>query len=266
MIEVLQNKNSATRLQVLVEIALSGSAARQRAIAEKLGITPQAVSDYIRQLAEEKLLSVKERNTYSITIEGVNWMLRMTRELNAFIAEASSAVRNITTCAAIAESNLSKGQKVGLSMKDGVLVATATRGKGARGTVVSAARAGQDVGVTGIEGLVDLTRGKISVLEIPAIQAGGSARVDIARLKKLTSGRRHVGSIGIEALAALRRAGREPGYAYGACEAAMEQARCGLSPLIAVSSDAVPDLVKRLQESGLEHEVINLASGSRAGR
>lgn len=258
MIELLQNKNSSTRFQVLVEIALSGPGVSQRNIATKLGITPQAVSEYIRQLVDEKLLSARGRQSYSISIEGVNWMLRMSRELSAFLAEAASAVRNITTCAAIADSDLAKGQVVRLLMRDGILMATAEKGRGAKGTATSSARAGEDVGISNIEGLVELTRGKITLLEVPTIMDGGSKNTDLTRLKKLARNGAQAGAVGIEALAAMRKSGIQPRYTYGVAAAAIEQARCGLPFVIVAASDALPELVRKLRDSELEHEVIPL--------
>ena len=49
MVEILRNKNLATRFQILVEIARSGPNIQQRDIAGKLGVTPQAISEYIKQ-------------------------------------------------------------------------------------------------------------------------------------------------------------------------------------------------------------------------
>jgi predicted transcriptional regulator len=40
---------AATKFLVLVEIAASGPNMHQRSIAEKLGITPQAIAKYFRQ-------------------------------------------------------------------------------------------------------------------------------------------------------------------------------------------------------------------------
>lgn len=64
MIEVLQNKNSATRFQIMAEIASAGPNIHQKNIALKLGISPQAVSEYVRQLSEEKLLTAESRSSY----------------------------------------------------------------------------------------------------------------------------------------------------------------------------------------------------------
>ncbi len=76
MIEVLRNKNQATRLQILVEIANSGPAIQQRDIAERLDITPQAISNYISQLTTERMLISEGRSTYRITNKGVGWIIK----------------------------------------------------------------------------------------------------------------------------------------------------------------------------------------------
>jgi putative transcriptional regulator len=259
MLEILQNKNSATRFQILVEIASSGPAIRQRNIASKLGISPQAVSEYIKQLTAEELVSEADHSSYKITIEGVNWMLKMLRELNDFLSDSTLAIKNITTCAAIAESALRQGQAVGLKMINGLLFATSKLETAAKGITVTAAKAGEDVGVSHIEGLVELIRGKIIVLEVPAVQKGGSRKVDLRKLKTYLANEQQTGVIGIEALAASRLAGIEPRYLFGVTEAAIEQARCGLSFTVVSTSDAIPELVRKLRENNLDYEVVSLA-------
>jgi len=258
MIEVLQNKNSATRFQIMAEIASAGPNIHQKNIALKLGISPQAVSEYVRQLSEEKLIAAESRSSYKISIEGVNWMLKIVRELNDFLAEATTAVKNITTCAAIAENDIARGQAVSLQMKGGLLIATTKKGAGAKGVAVTGAKAGEDVGVSHIEGLVSLKKGKIIVLEVPTVQKGGSRKIDLSRLKALVKGRQQVGAIGIEALASLRKAGIEPRYLYGVVDAAIELARCGLPVTIVATSDVIPEVIKKLRENGLDYEMVSL--------
>ena len=84
MIEVLRNKNLTTRFQILVEIANSGPNIQQRDIANKLDITPQAVSDYIAQLIKDKMLTSEGRSSYRVTNEGVNWIIKALRELSSY--------------------------------------------------------------------------------------------------------------------------------------------------------------------------------------
>lgn len=260
MVEILQNKNSATRFQIMVEIAASGARVKQRNIAAKLRISPQAISDYIHQMANEKLIEATDRYHYRVSPKGVDWMLKMLRELNDYTAQASRAVTNITVCAALAENDLVRGQPVGLKMKNGLLFATDKHERGAKGIAVTDAKQGEDVGVSDIEGLVELTRGKVTILEVPSIQEGGSRQVDLAKLKAQLNQQRQIGAIGIEALAALRRAGIEPSYLFGVAEAAIEEAMCGLSSVIVCTSDATSGLIRQLQENGLGCKIINLAA------
>lgn len=261
MIEILQSKNAATRFQILVEVAASGPNVHQRAIAEKLGITPQAVSEHFQQLQKEGLLLATNRSNYRVSATGVNWVLRMLRELNDYVSLAEKAVTNITVCAAIAESDLAEGQKVGLTMKEGLLFAVPRPGGGATGIAMSSARQGEDIDVSNIEGVIDLPRGNVTILQVPAIQRGGSRHTDLKRLErevKLIRSRK-TGAIGLEALIALRRIAVEPDYFYGVAEAVIEATRCGLPFLVVCSADAVPGLVKRLQDEKVEYREADIS-------
>ena len=259
MVEILQNKNAATRFQILVEIATSGPGIQQKSIAVKLGLTPQAISDYIQQLVKDDLVVSGGRSYYRVSAKGVNWMLKILRELRDYASTVEQAVTNITVCAAIADADINKGQAVGLKMKDGLLFATARINSGARGIAVSSVRRGEDVDVASIEGLVELTRGRITILQVPGIQKGGSRQVDLKLLKARVSSSQQVGAIGIEALVSLRRIDIEPRYLYGVTEAAIEAARCGLSFTVVCTDDAIPGLIKRLQqEEELSYELIDL--------
>ena len=262
MIEILQNKYSATRFEIMVEISASGPNVQQRQIAAKLGITPQAVSDYIHKMVDDGFVISSGRSSYRVSVKGVNWMLEMLREMRDYLGHVTKVITDITTCAAIAETDLKRGQRVGLKMKDGILFATADAGKGATGVSVSNVRQGEDADITHIEGLVQLQRSKVTVLQIPSISRGGSRAVDMRALKSCMAGSTHIGAIGIEALVALRRAGVEPQYLYGVTEAAIEAVQCGLPVAIVCTADAMPRLVKRLQEESLEYEIIDLSKKS----
>jgi putative transcriptional regulator len=258
MTEILQNKNSATRFRILVEIAASGPSIQQKSIAVKLGVTPQAISDYIQQLLKEDLVISTGRAFYRLSPKGVNWMLKVLRELRDYAARVEQAVTNITVCAAIAEQSVERGQAVGLKMKGGLLFATSQIDSGARGIAISSVSQGEDVDVADIEGLVELVKGMVTILQVPNITRGGSRQVDLARLRARISNNQPVGAIGIEALVSLRRVAVEPGYLYGVTEAAVEAAHCGLSFTIVGTDEAIPGLIKRLQEEGLNYEIVDL--------
>jgi len=258
IVEILQNKNAATRFQIMVEIAASGPSIPQKSIAAKLGVTPQAISDYIQQLTDEKLIVSMGRSSYKVSTKGVNWKLQILRELRSYIASVQNVVTNITVCAAIAACDIESGQRVGLKMKDGLLMATDQTNGDARGIAVSAAKQGEDIDVANIEGLVELTRGKVTILQVPAIQKGGSKQTDTGKLKDYISDNKQLGTIGIEALISLRKINVEPRYLYGVVDAAIEAAQCGLPFTAVVTDDATPEFMKKLQEKGVDYTLIDL--------
>ena len=261
MVEILRNKNLATKFQMLVEIANSGPNIQQRDIAKRLDITPQAISDYIKQLVKEGLLTTDGRSKYQVTSTGVNWIIRVLKELRQYHTFIEKSITNISVSAAVAESDVSEGQAVGLEMKEGLLFATGEVGERARGVACSDARAGEDIGISNINGIVSLEIGKITILKVPGIQRGGSRMVDIDRLKSEIGGRRLIGAIGIEALVALKQLDAKLVYAYGVTEAAVEAAKSGLCPLIVCVEDETSRVLSRLEEENIGYELIDLTRG-----
>ena len=257
MVDILRNKNLTTRFQILVEIADSGPNVQQRDIARKLGITPQAVSDYTAQLIKEGMLISASRSSYRVTNEGVNWIIKSLKELSGYSTFVEKAVTNISICTAVAECDLRKGQKVGLGMKDGLLFATDLLNEGATGVAVSNANKDEDVGITNIEGIVALQVGRITILRVPGIQKSGSRKVDLNRLRRETKGKPFISAIGIESYVALRKAGARF-YMYGATEAAIEAAKSGLNPLVVCVENETSALIKRLEEEKISYELLDI--------
>ena len=258
MVEILRNKSLATRLQILVVIAGSGPAVQQQEIARRLAITPQAVSDYVAQLIKDGLLTADGRSSYKVTSEGVNWIVRMLRELRSYTSFVEKVITNISVCTAIAESELSRGETVGLKMKSGLLYATSGATSGARGVTTSDARAGEDVGVTKIEGIVRFKLGTVTILSVPSVSKGGSRNVDFARLRHEVKGRPFVGALGIEALVTLERL-QVDFHKYGVREAVIEAAHCGLQPVVVCSEDETSGLITRLEEADIGYRIADMA-------
>jgi putative transcriptional regulator len=260
MIEVLRNKNLTTRFQILVEIANAGPAVQQREIAQNLNITPQAVSDYIAQLSGEGLLASEGRAHYRVTNQGVNWIIKTLRELGEYNAFIQRAITDLSVCAAIAKDDLKKGQKVGLEMKDGLLLASASRKRGASGTTIDRARAGEDVGISGIEGIVPLEVGRVTILRMPGIQRGGSKKINYDILKQHLAKSNMVAALGLEALAALRKTRSEFQH-YGAAAAAIEAAKSGLKPLVVCVDSEAADLIARLEKERIAYQLFDAEGG-----
>jgi len=258
MVEILRNKNLATKFQILVEIASGGPNIQQRDIAQKLKVTPQAISDYIGQLTKEGLITSDGRSRYKVTAAAVDWIIKVQREMRNYSAFVEKAINNISICAAIADCDLVKRQPVGLEMKDGLLFASDKLDRGARGIVCSNAKAGSEVGVSNIEGIVSLEMGEVTILKVPGIQRGGSQAIEPQKLKSIISGATLVGAIGIEALVALKHVDAGFVYAYGVMVAAIEAAHSGLNSVVVCVDDMTSSLINRLEEANVSYKLIDL--------
>jgi len=259
MAQILTSKNLATKFQILLEVVANQPNVQQKDIAGKLDITSQAVSEYVRELIKDGWLSSQGRSRYRVTSEGVDWILRMARQLHSYSSFVSKVVSDISTSTAIADGDLSVGQPVSLYMEGGLLfAAVAVSDKGASGIAVSGARKGEDVGVSNVEGVIKLDVGKVTVGEVPNVQEGGSRSTGLARLKGEVDRAKLVGAIGVEALVALKQIGVKPDYVYGVREAAIEAAYCGLAFLVVCAQDGVSALVQRLREENLDCEIVDL--------
>jgi putative transcriptional regulator len=259
MAQILRSKNLATKFQILLEIAASQPNIQQRDIAKKLNITSQAVSEYVKELIADGWLSSQGRSRYKVTREGVDWILRMARQLQSYTSFVSKVVSDISISTAIADGDLSVGQAVSLYMKDGLLFASdISRDEGARGVAVSEAKKDEDVGISNVEGVIKLKTGKVTIAEVPNVQEGGSKNTDLVELKQEVDKAKLVGFIGMESLAALKQLGIKPDYAYGVKEAAVEAAYRGSPFLVICAEAAVPSLVQRLQEENLDYKIVAL--------
>lgn len=262
MANVLQSKRESSRFQILVEIAAHQPNLRQKEVAGKLGVTPQAISEYIKELVADGLVTTDGRMRYSITKEGVEWLLENAAELKRYARVVmEEIISHVSVWTAIAESDLAEGERVSLEMRGGLLYANKKEGIDASGVVISEAVAGEDVGVSDLRGLISLDEGHITLCKVPRVQMGGSRKVDLKLLERHLSEKKMVGCLGIEALVALRKAGREPDVIFGAKEFAVEAAYHGISSLIVSVDEQIPGLLTRLETEGLKYELIDLALG-----
>ena len=148
-LSVLRHKREATRYRILVEIAERQPAVSQREIADAIGVTTQAVSDYVGDLVEEGYVRKGGRGRYRITKEGVDWVISRTDELRAFTEHVAAEVfGQVDVEAAIATAPIEADRPVALSMRDGALHASPLvdgpeAAEGARASAVTAAKTGE---------------------------------------------------------------------------------------------------------------------------
>ncbi|MFB6153370.1 MAG: MarR family transcriptional regulator [Halodesulfurarchaeum sp.] len=256
MVEVLEDKRSATRFRILVEIADRQPAVSQGEIAEAVGVTSQAVSEYIGELVEAGYVTKEARSRYQVTNEGVDWLLRSATEVRRFADRVTEDVLGgVQEDAAIATDAIEQGETVTLSMEDGLLHAAPGGTGPATGVATTDAAPGEDVGVSGFEGVIDFEPGSVTVFQVPPVRAGGSRRVDGDDLAEVCAGTPLVLAAGIEALVSVRKADIEANVVFAAGEVAAAAADRGVDVAIVATADEVGRVTDPLRDAGTAYAV-----------
>jgi putative transcriptional regulator len=181
--EPLRDIKRNTELLLLTELTENPSM-KMKEMARKLGITVQAVSQYIAGMRKEGLLR-NGGDTLRPTRKG---MQALQEHFTAIKCRVDSILRRISvidSCVALAEGNIEKGTRVGLVMRRGVLVAIPGRKAASTGTALEESADGEDVLVGELEGIVDLELGRLTLLEVPSEREGGSKSADAAKAASL---------------------------------------------------------------------------------
>jgi len=258
---VLQSKRNATRYQILVQIAERQPAVSQQEIADEIGITAQAVSDYLQELIDQTFVQKHGRGRYEVTKEGVDWLISQTAALREYIDHvAEDVIGEVEVETAIASTTLSEGQTVSLSMQEGVLHAMAGATGNATAVAVTDAEAGQDVGVTNFEGVLDYDFGTVTVVSVPGIREGGSGTVDPGSVATLAEDHDLVATAGTEALVVARAAGLDPDLRFGTRDGVREAAVKDLDVLLLAATTELSGHTDRLREDNVNYEVVDAAS------
>jgi putative transcriptional regulator len=256
---ILRSKKESTRFQILVEVAAHQPDVRQKEIANKIGITPQAVSEYIKELVSEGLLYSDGRVRYRVTKIGVEWVLEQALDLKKYARYVmEDIVSHVSVATAIANESFKKGDTVSLIMDNGLLYAASQVGN-VTGTTISDAKKGEEVGVTDLKGMIKLPEVNIIICKVPRIERGGSRNVDLQMLKKHSTDKPYIAAIGVEALISLKKINILPNILFGAKESVVEAAFHGLSSLVVSVDEEVPSLLNRFEAEGLNYEVVDLS-------
>lgn len=276
---LLQSKRDATKYQILLQIARHQPAISQQEIADALGITSQAVSNYLQELRDADHVAQHGRGRYEITNEGVNWLLARTDDLRALVQHVSEEVLGeVDIESALAVRDIEENERVSLTMRDGFLHATPDEdgdtgdgaeprdgepadpdeASGATAVAVSEAKAGQEVGVTDFEGVVDYEFGTVTVVSVPPVRTGGSKGIDTEILSAHAADADLLAVAGVEAIAAVRETDLSPDIRFGTPEAVQEAATRGLDVLLLAVSDRLSAHTDRLRENNVDYEVLDM--------
>lgn len=254
---VLRSKRDATRYQILVEIAERQPAVSQQEIADVIGITAQAVSDYLGGLIEEGYVETGGRGRYEVSKEGVDWLIGRTDELREFTAHVTEdVIGQVEIETALATERIADGETVSLSMVEGVLRATPGDAGSASAVAITSAAAGADVGITDFEGVLDYELGRVTIVSLPRVHEGGSAAADPDAIAEHAATHDLVATAGTEAVAAARAAGLDPEIRFGTPEATKEAATKGLDVLLLATDDRLAAHTEALREGTVGYEMV----------
>lgn len=258
--KILQSKSEMTKFQVLTEIAAHQPNVRQKEIAVKIGITPQAVSEYIKELTAEGLIHSDGRVRYKITKDGVEWVLDNAAELKRYSQLVmEDIISHVSTWTAICDEAIQKDEKVYIEMRKGLLYANRTRDTGIYGTAIMSGERGYDIGVTDLKGYMHIETESITICKVPRIKRGGSSFTNIERLKPIVESKPYIGAVGTEALMALKRIGITPDVMFGASESVIQAAYHGLASVVVIVEDEVSYLLTRLENENIPYEIMDLS-------
>ncbi len=255
---ILRNKRDVSRFQILVEITEHQPSVRQQEIADKMGITPQAISEYIRDLVNDGMVSASGRGNYEVTKAGIEWVLSNAETLESYARHVRhDLIQQVSVWTAIAAEDLRAGDEAGVYMRDGFLYA-AKKQAAATGFVTADAKKGTDVGISRLNGIIDHHEGTIHVCKVPRIQHGGSRRVQKDLLKQIIAKTMIAAAVGVEGRVALKSIGREPDMFYGAREGVIEAAFHGIDCTIVIVDEEFSDFIKRLESRELTYQIHDL--------
>jgi putative transcriptional regulator len=255
---VLQSKRNATQYRILVQIAERQPAVSQQEIAEAIGVTSQAVSNYLQELVEVGHVEKHGRGRYEVTKEGVDWLISQTDDLRTVVQHVSEEViERVEVESAVATGDIEEGDRVSLVMRDGFLHAMPDDTGDATAVAVSDAAAGRDIGITDFEGVLNFDLGAVTVVSVPTVRNGGSNRIDIDWVLEHAQEHDLVAVAGVEALAVARGSGLSPDIRFGTPEAVREAATKGLDVLLLAVTDKLSIHTDKLRDGNITYEVLD---------
>lgn len=258
MSNALEDKRTATRFRILVEIADRQPAVSQGEIADVVGVTSQAVSEYIRALVDDGFVEKEGRSRYRVTNEGVDWLFQEAKTLRRYVEHVTDDVLDsLQEDAAIATDDVAEGDVVTLTIERGLLRATPGDDGPATGIATTEAAAGTDVGVTGFEGVIDFAPGSVTVFQVPPVRNGGSRRVDADALRSACVDADLVAAAGVESVVALRSIDVEPSVTVAAGTVAAEAASRGMDVAVLVTADTLGRVTDELRDGDATYEVVD---------
>ena len=230
-----------------------------------LNITIQAVSENIKTLTEQGYITSKDgRSPYKITQAGIDKVKKDAISLRKYSDSVLETMNHYKTIwPAIATEELKKDDIVGLFMKDGVLYAH-KKEENATGVVLEDAEADMDVSLTNLTGIIDMSVGEVTVINLPTIKDGGSKACDMNLIKNVyDKGTNNgvefdkVAVAGTVARAVVNKLELPLDIEYAAPQATANAARKGLNILAICVGEMSKAFTRELENEKIKYNIID---------
>ena len=265
MMKAFKKRGALTHFQILSEISKQDPHLKQKDLANKLGITIQAVSENIKTLIELGYITSKDgRSPYKITQSGIDKVKKDAISLRKYSDSVLETMNHYKTIwPAIAKEDLKKEDLVGLYMDSGVLYAH-KKEENATGIVMEDAEAEMDVSLTNLTGIIDMNVGEVTVIIVPTIKDGGSKASDLELInnvynKGTNSGEEFdkIAVAGTVSRAIVNKLDMNVDIEFAAPQAAANAARKGLNVLAICVGDMSKAFTRELEAEKIKYNIID---------
>ena len=243
---LLRDIREGTFVLLLYEVT-SRRHARLKGLAEKLGMTVAGVSEYVKAMEADGLIR-HVAGEYRATKKGVEFLQERFRALRTFVESSSREIAIIDQTFALAAESLEEGDRVGLFMEGGTLVAR-RKASPSFGVAAGSAARGDPVSVRDLEGIVELRPGKVSIGRLTVKSSPDALRRILLRTKPNL-----VAVLDIQAKALAAKAAVKSVVEFAVVAATIEAAQRGLRILLLGSEDRVAEVVAGIEAANARSE------------
>ena len=215
----------------------------QREIAKRLGLTPQAISEYFKEMNADGLV-----RDYELTEKGFRWLVEKLFDLHVWTENMLKDLYSKNVIA-IAVGEVREGDKVKYWFEGGLVYCKVSEDYNA---IALTGGRDEEILIKPIS-FRPPERGNVTVFVVPDIVAGGSKSVDVNKLKELGKGKVVV-ALGVEALVACRKAGFNPVF-FGAKQCCVEAVHHGCDVLAVCTQSLLNDLLQTLMNENIKYKI-----------
>lgn len=254
---LLKDKGEFTKFQILFEVMRNQPHIKQKDIADKLGITIQAISKYFKKLQKEGYIEAgTERADYHLTPKGMIKLQEDIHNLENFVNQIKKDLKTEHAWPAIATQPVKAGEEVGLIMKEGIMYTVPAESPSvqAKGVALADAQVGEDLGLKNLQGKLKAKKGRILIVKLPSIRKGGSRATDLIKIQAYLEEFKpdRIGVMGAVGRAVLSKIRRRADIEFGISRSAAIAASRGLNVFVLVVGRMVNRMIEEIDEINIK--------------